>query len=366
MRLFQNLDTNEFQTDRSFGQAITALKGRLYTSLRLEIGFTRAGAANTLDLGTDPEIAWLLKRDTGSNKYDAAQLNSAVTFTRFTETNANGGTDYFYAGNLDLGTPVFEKLLGVDHRTSLETFTVTCVADVASNLHGKYFTVYKADASALHIQLTTSGTPTAPSGGTTTLVTIAANATATTIAAAIVSALSASTEYTVTNVLGVLTFTAKAYGARGYHDSGTSGFAITLTTCGMSAMSTTDIASVTLLSEISYEHEGQIQIGSIFNLTLQNCLRRPGAASPSTTGISSAQIIQYLPDVVGYTGGGTTKLDGLATAALTAGRIFAFVHSTDGLVHYQLRAGTTAEASPGIIRPDDYAATTNEKIWVSV
>jgi hypothetical protein len=33
------------------------------------------------------------------------------------------------------------------------------------------------------------------------------------------------------------------------------------------------------------------------------------------------------------------------------------------LSFYRLRAGTDAESSPSIIRPDDYAAATNEKVW---
>ena len=294
MRIFQNLDTNEFQTDRSFGQALTSIPGRLYTNLRMEIGFCRPGTANTINLGTSPAIAWVLKKSTGTNKYDEQQLNAAVTFTQFTETNANGGTDYFYAGNLDLASPVFEKLLGVDHRTSLETFTVQCAADIAGNKVGKYFKIYTdAATTTLGIQLKYSGSTGLPSTGatSTTQVTIAANDTATTIAAAIATALSANADYTVTALAGVLTFTAKAYGAKGTHSQGTSGFPITLTTCGMSALTVDDVASVDLLSEISYEHSSQTQIGSMFTLTLQNCLRRPGASSPASTASSAVTTV---------------------------------------------------------------------------
>jgi hypothetical protein len=43
---------------------------------------------------------------------------------------------------------------------------------------------------------------------------------------------------------------------------------------------------------------------------------------------------------------------------------FADSGSSDVLRTYKLTAGTTAESSPNVIRPDDYAGTTNEKIWV--
>lgn len=70
--------------------------------------------------------------------------------------------------------------------------------------------------------------------------------------------------------------------------------------------------------------------------------------------------------ITGYTGGGSTKLDGLETVNLAAGYLLVFVHPTGGLKGFQLQAGTDAEASPSIIRPDDYNASTNAKIWKAV
>lgn len=290
-RIFINLDTLQAQRDRNFAQNLGAVVGtvrdginvRLYSESRLEVGFCRPGAQNTLDLGTDPSVAWLLKKSTGTNKYDAQALAPSGSFTRFTETNANGGTDYFYAGSIDFTAPVFEKLLGVDVRPQFEQFTVACTADTSSSLHGAYFLIYEAAGATRAIQLTTSGTPTAPTATAVTLVTIAANASANTIGAAIAAALSASTQYTVTNSSGTLTFTALAVGARGWHDPATSGFALTLTTCGMAPTVTADEDTVSLLSEIEFQHESQLQISEIFGVTLQNSLLRPSASSPAAT-----------------------------------------------------------------------------------
>jgi hypothetical protein len=73
-----------------------------------------------------------------------------------------------------------------------------------------------------------------------------------------------------------------------------------------------------------------------------------------------------LPDVIGMTGGGSTKLDGYVTAGVTVGLVVALVDANAGSPiwrAYQLTAATTAESAPSIIRPDDYATSTNEKVW---
>ncbi len=68
--------------------------------------------------------------------------------------------------------------------------------------------------------------------------------------------------------------------------------------------------------------------------------------------------------ITGLTGGGATNLDGLATAngAIRLGTMVILSISNIGCI-YQLVAGAQAENSPSIIRPDDYAASTNEVVW---
>lgn len=73
----------------------------------------------------------------------------------------------------------------------------------------------------------------------------------------------------------------------------------------------------------------------------------------------------YLPSVTGYTGGGASKLDGVTTVGVSVGLVYGFDHATDGGRLYVLLAGTTAENSPNIIRPDDYNGITNIKYWKS-
>jgi len=68
--------------------------------------------------------------------------------------------------------------------------------------------------------------------------------------------------------------------------------------------------------------------------------------------------------VTGLTGGTSSDLDGIATAsgAATVGWMVA-IEIGDKVSFYELRSGTTAESSPDVIRPDDYAASTNEVFW---
>jgi hypothetical protein len=59
-------------------------------------------------------------------------------------------------------------------------------------------------------------------------------------------------------------------------------------------------------------------------------------------------------------------LDAIVTASisLTINPTFPVFVLIGGMISvYRLRAGTDAESSPFIIRPDDYAASTNEKVW---
>ena len=75
---------------------------------------------------------------------------------------------------------------------------------------------------------------------------------------------------------------------------------------------------------------------------------------------------KYLKDVIGPTGDGATKLDGVLTASLSAGFSVSFMDDSAAGIHrvYELAAATTAESAPDVIRPGDYAATTNEKVWL--
>lgn len=70
--------------------------------------------------------------------------------------------------------------------------------------------------------------------------------------------------------------------------------------------------------------------------------------------------------LVGLTGGGSTKLDGIVTAGVAVGKVVVvtlLVGSNVVFYVYRLITSTLAESAPFNIRPDDYNGTTNTKIW---
>lgn len=64
------------------------------------------------------------------------------------------------------------------------------------------------------------------------------------------------------------------------------------------------------------------------------------------------------------TGGGSTALDGLTTTTLPVGYTIGLFDAGIFRV-YRLTASTAAESAPGTIRPDDYNASTNAKVWIA-
>lgn len=75
------------------------------------------------------------------------------------------------------------------------------------------------------------------------------------------------------------------------------------------------------------------------------------------------QFLQNRSTITGLTGGTSADLDSIATTTVTVGWLAA-VKTTDTVYSvYRLVSGTDAESSPDVIRPDDYATTTNEKVW---
>lgn len=83
---------------------------------------------------------------------------------------------------------------------------------------------------------------------------------------------------------------------------------------------------------------------------------------------ASPNALRARPEITSLTGGGATALDGLATAntALPTGYVAVLSISRVG-TFWQLIAGTDAEdVSAGIVRPDDYDASTNARVWAQL
>lgn len=77
-----------------------------------------------------------------------------------------------------------------------------------------------------------------------------------------------------------------------------------------------------------------------------------------------AAFVQARPAITGLTGGGSANLDGILTASGAATVGWKCIVDVSGVAYiYELESGTDAESSPDVIRPDDYAASTNEVVW---
>lgn len=91
----------------------------------------------------------------------------------------------------------------------------------------------------------------------------------------------------------------------------------------------------------------------------------PGQSTGLENFPTDMEVVNFSNITTAYTGGAASALDAIVTTTKTANYYLEFVHTTDGPRAYQLTAGTDAESSPDIIRPDDYNASTNAKVWLS-
>ena len=105
-----------------------------------------------------------------------------------------------------------------------------------------------------------------------------------------------------------------------------------------------------------------------FTVNLQSAVNN-GDETPTAPEIPFAALfIQNRFDLDAFTGGTPSDLDGIPTASLALGTTVEMVAAAEGVAsQWRLTAGTDAEdETSGIVRPDDYADTTNEKVWVRI
>lgn len=88
-----------------------------------------------------------------------------------------------------------------------------------------------------------------------------------------------------------------------------------------------------------------------------------GAMSPEQ---GDARYLRWYSSVTDLTGGAANDLDAVATTGLNAGALACFALS-GVMTIWELRAVSTAEdAANGVVRPDDYNASTNLKTWIQI
>jgi hypothetical protein len=129
--------------------------------------------------------------------------------------------------------------------------TVTCIADVASALGGKYFYLYSAEDAvkyAVWIDVDNLSTPPVLTGVTLIEANITAGASATAVAIAVASAIDAEADFVATSNLAVVTITNAAFGYATSATEFNSGFAFALVTEGQQLA--TDSAYVKVFSKL--------------------------------------------------------------------------------------------------------------------
>lgn len=108
-------------------------------------------------------------------------------------------------------------------------------------------------------------------------------------------------------------------------------------------------------------NNGTVTLGDGSGITNSTAFRA-ALGLTSTAQLAQNRILETEPAVVDLTGGGSTKLDGIATVGLpTLTKRRVFVDGSEWV--YNLRTGTDPENSPFIVRPDDYNGVTNAKVW---
>lgn len=133
---------------------------------------------------------------------------------------------------------------------------------------------------------------------------------------------------------------------------------------------TSGSAQVPANLEIELTISGEIQTPLILPCTLINegLDSDTTTSTPTDTPVTTSQIGVLFPDwqptITALTGGAADALDSIATVDKAIGyRVDIYI---GGVVRsYVLTAGTEAENSPLVVRPDDYASSTNEKYWLA-
>ena len=134
-----------------------------------------------------------------------------------------------------------------------------------------------------------------------------------------------------------------------------------------------DTKEITADLEVHQWASGEASSPSISDSILTAKIRRP-AVEPEPASVEvleggeewlEQRAARYYSGITGLTGGGATKLDGITTVGKSS--LISSIYVTSELQDWLLVAGTDAEDSAnGIIRPDDYNASTNAKVWKRV
>ena len=167
---------------------------------------------------------------------------------------------------------------------------------------------------------------------------------------------------------------------------------------GVGSATGTELSEITLMGEITWrEGSGEPTSTRTFLVIVENDVNRgtegvPSSAEPAYPAATSIELktnkgaangyapldsggrvpVAHLPGgilinpaITALTGTGTNALAAVVSSTLPLDRVLGVI-VVGTLSFYQLQTGTSATASPGIIRPNDYHATTNARFWKQI
>ncbi len=134
------------------------------------------------------------------------------------------------------------------------------------------------------------------------------------------------------------------------------------------AMGSTEQAEFTLEIRLTYSDGSQRTVSSA-PITIVNVVYDDESVLPSveedflTETETNSQFIRVRTDITGETGGTSTDLDSIVTASGIVPRTLFLPNLGNGQMWLRV-SGTESESAGQIVRPDDYAASTNEQYWI--
>ncbi len=121
--------------------------------------------------------------------------------------------------------------------------------------------------------------------------------------------------------------------------------------------------------ELDISGAGQRQSTETITCLLRNDVNRGGEGQAADANppwpSDTSQLIRYLKTITSLTGGTSADLDSIETENIPVPYVVAINNAdTSAFETWALLEGTDAEdTGAGIVRPDDYASSTNQKVW---
>lgn len=167
---------------------------------------------------------------------------------------------------------------------------------------------------------------------------------------------------------------------------------------GVGSSTGTELAEITLMGEITWrEGSGQPTSTRTFLVVVENDVNRgtegvPVSAAPAYPAAQSIELksskgiangytpldaggkipasflpggILIDPNITALTGTGSNALASVPSTQIPTGRVLGVIES-GALSFYQLHPGTDSTATPGTVRPNDFHATSNAKVWKQI